>query len=81
MHSVLHPWCFQASGDNIGEMAWLVASSAPEDTIVNHTLIQRLLFLHFDRLSFLLQETMAKAPCNGEDHRLTLLVILWEVYI
>ncbi len=62
MHPVLHQWCFQASEDDMAEMAWLalvlVASSAPESTMIDHTLIQRRLLPHCDRLSFLLRETI-----------------------
>ena len=70
MHPVLHQWCFQASRDNMAEMAWLafvlVASSAPENTTPDHTLFQRRLLSHCDRLSFSLREKIPKAPCNEE---------------
>ncbi len=74
MHSVLHQWCFQASGDDIGKMSWLafvlVASSAPEITMRDHTLLQRRLLPHCDRLSFLLREAMPKAFCDQEEFSL-----------
>ena len=66
MHPVLHQWCFQASEDNMGEMAWLafvlVASSASHSTMTDHTLIQRRLLPHCDRVSFLLRGSIPKAP-------------------
>ena len=53
------------------EMAWLafvlIASSAPERTMAEYTLIQRRLLPHCDRVCFLLRETILKAPCNERE--------------
>ena len=71
VHPVLHQWCFQASEDNMAEMAWLafviVASSSPDLTTANYTIIQRRLLPHCDRLSFLLREAIPKTPFNKEE--------------
>ena len=70
VHPVLHQWCYQASEDEMAEMAWLafvlVASSAPENTIANYTLVQRRLLPHCDRLFSLVRVTTAKAPFHVE---------------
>ncbi len=74
MHRVLHQWCFQASEDNMGEMAWLafvlVASSAPHSTMTDHTLIQRRLLPHCDRVCFLLRGSIPKAPTYEKESSL-----------
>ena len=71
VHPVLLQWCFQASEDNITEMAWLafvlVASSATSRMMMDDTLIQRRLLPHCDRLCFLLRETIPKVPFNKEE--------------
>ena len=68
VHPVLHQWCFQASKNNMAEMTWLafvlVASSVPDGTMTDHILIQRRLLQHCNGISFLLRETIPKAPCN-----------------
>ena len=74
MHPVLHQWCFQASGDNMAEMAWLafvlVASSAPDDTIADYTLVERRLLPHCERLSFLLRGKVPNASSDKEESSL-----------
>ncbi len=68
VHPVLHQWCFQASEESMGEMAWLtfilVTSSAPDSSMSDYTIIQRRLLPHCDRVYFLLRESLPKAPSN-----------------
>ena len=74
VHPVFHQWCFQASDDNMAEMAWqafvLVVSSAPDSTMTDCPLAQRRLLPHCDPLWFLLGQTISKAPCNEEESSL-----------
>ena len=74
VHPVLHQWCYQASEDNMAEMAWLafilVASSAPDSTMTDHTLIERRLLPHCDRVCFLVRESILTPPCNEKESSL-----------
>ena len=78
IHPVLHQWCFQASEENMAEMAWLaaviVASAAPSEsttTTTDYTLIQRRLLPHCDYISsfLLLEKNIPKAPYKEEKER------------
>ena len=52
------------------EMVWLafvlIASSTPEITTKDHTIIQRRLLPHCDRVCLLLRKTIPGAPCDEE---------------
>ncbi len=70
VHPVLHQWCFQASEQNMAEMTWLasvlVASSAPENTIADYTIVRRRLLPHCDRVRFILRDIIPKASSSEE---------------
>ena len=76
VHPVLHQWCYQASEDSMADIAWLefvlVSSSAPHHTMTNHTLIERRLLPHCDRVCFLVRKSILTAPCNEKNASLNI---------